>query len=176
VVRQTVIAFWLIPAEPAHSFFQEIISNLARRYDSLIFEPHVTLHVGADCADLAEKALGCAELEPKRIRLKPVGVDHSGEFIKTLFVQFALDPELRQLSEMIRKTTHDPLKYELKPHLSLLYKSMSAATRRGLAASITVPFSEVGFGALQAIRCVSPTQTAADVEAWQFLGARRLAC
>jgi 2'-5' RNA ligase len=175
VVRQTVIAFWLIPAEPAHSFFQGIISNLARQYDAPIFEPHVTLHVGADCADLAETALGYAAREPERILLKPVGVDQSEEFVKTLFVQFALDRELRRLNEIIRQTVHDPLKYELKPHLSLLYKNMSAATRRELAASITVPFSEVSFGALQAIRCISPTQRAADVEAWQFVAARRVA-
>jgi 2'-5' RNA ligase len=175
VVRRTVIAFWLVPAEPAHSFFQTIISNLARRYDAPIFEPHVTLHVGADCSDLAEPALDCAAREPGRVRLKPVGVDQSDEFIKTLFVQFALDPELQQLRELIRQTAHDPLNYELKPHLSLLYKQMSAATRRELAASITVPFSEIGFDALQAIRCVSPTQSPAEVKAWRIVATRRLA-
>jgi hypothetical protein len=125
--------------------------------------------------ELVETALGYGELEPEGIRLRPVGVDESEEFIKTLFVQFALTPELRRLNEMIRRTAHDPLTYEIKPHLSLLYKNMSAITRRELAASITVPFSEIIFGTLQAIRCVSPTLSDADVEAWQFVAARRLA-
>jgi 2'-5' RNA ligase len=174
VVRRSVIAYWLIPAEPAYSFFQAIINNLARRYGAPTFEPHVTLHVGADCPDLAETALNCAAREPGCIRLKPAGVNQSDEFIKTLFVQFALDTGLQNLREMIRQTAHDPLKYELKPHLSLLYKKMSAATRHELAASIRVPFSEISFDALRAICCVSPTQTAADVEAWQFVATRRL--
>ena len=43
VTRQTVIAYWLIPSEPAHSFFQRIINDLARRYDAPVFEPHVTI-------------------------------------------------------------------------------------------------------------------------------------
>ena len=35
MTQQAVIAYWLIPAEPAHSFFQRIIDDLARRYDAL---------------------------------------------------------------------------------------------------------------------------------------------
>lgn len=89
-------------------------------------------------------------------------------------MQFMLDVELQHLREMIRQTAHDPLTYEVEPHLSLLYKKMSAATRHELAASIRIPFSEIRFDALQAIRCVSPTQTASDVEAWQFVARRSL--
>ena len=157
MIRQTVIAFWLIPTEPAHSLFQGIIDDLARRFDAPVFEPHVTIHVGTDHADLAEKALEQVARECTEISLTPVGIDQSEEFVKTLFVQFAVNLELRQLNEMIRQSVGDSLKYELKPHLSLLYNKMPAATRRELAASITVPCSEIGFDALNAVRCVSPT-------------------
>jgi 2'-5' RNA ligase len=172
VGTQTIIAYWLIPSEPARGFFRGIISNLARRYDAPVFEPHVTIHTGADRADLAETALGQAGRESTVIRLKPLGVDQSDEFTKTLFVQFELSSELRQLHDVIRQTACDPLKYEIKPHLSLLYKNMSVATRRELAASITIPFSEIGFDALQAIRCVSPTRSPAQVEMWRLVAAR----
>ena len=172
--RQTVIAYWLLPSEPARSFFKGIINDLSRRFDAPAFEPHVTIHIGADRVDSTESALEHAARESTGIRLTPVGIDHSEEFTKTLFVQFALNPELRQLNEMIRQSAHDSLQYEVKPHLSLLYKRMPAATRRDLAASITVPFSEVSFDALEAIRCVSPTQSTADVEAWQLVTAGRL--
>jgi len=37
-----------------------------------------------------------------------------------------------------------------------------------------VPFSEILFDSLQAIRCVSPTQTGADVEAWELMASRIL--
>lgn len=174
MVRRNVIAFWLIPAEPAYSLYRGIIDDLARRYDAPVFEPHVTIHVGADRTDLTETILEHAARECAGIILTPLGLDQSEKFIKTLFVQFALTPELQQLNEILRRSTHDPLKYEVKPHLSLLYKNMLVGTRRELAASITLPLSEIRFHALQAIRCVSPTQSAADVAAWQFLAATRL--
>ena len=174
MTRQTVIAYWLIPSEPARSLFQRIINDLARRYDAPSFEPHVTVYVGADRADAAVKALGKAVGECTLVRQTPLGIDHSDEFIKTLFVRLAMNAALQKINDVIRKTTNDSWQYELKPHLSLLYKNLATATRSELAASITVPFSEVAFDSVQAIRCISPTQTDADVEAWELLATRML--
>ena len=174
VSRRTVIAYWLIPAEPARSFFQGVIDDLARRYDAALFEPHVTVHVGSKRADAVERALSVAAHACKLIKLKTLEIGHSSEFIKTLFVQFALNTELRQLNEIIRNAAHDSSHYELKPHLSLLYKKMPAAARRELAGSIKAPFPEVIFDALKAVRCISPTRTRADVEAWRVVAAREL--
>ena len=174
VTRQTVIAYWLIPSQPAHSFFQRIINDLARRYDAPVFEPHVTIHVGADRGDAAEKALADAGRECKLIGLTPLGIDQSDEFIKTLFVQFAMSVELSKINGIIRHAANDSSQYELKPHLSLLYKNLAAVTRRELAASINVPFSEVIFDAIKVVRCVSPTQSRVDVEAWRVVGAQAL--
>jgi 2'-5' RNA ligase len=174
VTSQAVIAYWLIPAEPAHSFFHRVIDDLARRYEAAAFEPHVTLHVGADRADSAKRALA----EPTRyctpIKLKPLRIQQSDEFVKTLFVQLAPSAELRQLNEIIRDAAKDSSQYELKPHLSLLYNKMEAAVRRELAASIVVPFYQITFDRIKAVRCVSPAQSRADVESWRVIGAARL--
>ena len=174
MTRETVIAYWLIPSEPAHSFFQRIINDLVRRCDAPAFEPHVTIHVGADRAHAAKNALVDAARECKHIALKPLGIDQSDEFIKTLFVQFAMTAELSTINGVIRKVANDSSQYELKPHLSLLYKNLAAATRRKLAASIDVPFSEVTFDAIKAVRCASPTKSRADVEAWHVVTAASL--
>lgn len=169
-----VIAYWLIPAEPVHSFFQEVINDLARRYDAPVFEPHVTIHVGANRADAVESAISQAPRVCNLIKLKVLKIGHSREFIKTLFVQFALNTELRQLNEIIRHAAQDSPHYELKPHLSLLYKEMPSAARRELASSINVPFPEVHFGALKAVRCISPTRSRSDVEAWRVVATTEL--
>jgi len=174
VTRQTVIAYWLIPSEPARSFFQQIINDFARRYDAPSFEPHVTVYVGADRTDAAVKALGKAAVECTLVRQTTLGIDQSDEFIKTLFVRFAMSAALQKINDVIRKATNDSWQYELKPHLSLLYKNLATATRTELAASITVPFSEVSFDSFQAIRCVSPTRTNADVDAWQLIATTML--
>ena len=174
VSRRTVIAYWLIPAEPARSFFQAAINDLARRYDAPPFEPHVTVHVEANDTDATEKALSTAAHERQPLKLNAVEIGHSSEFIQTLFVQFALNTKLRQLNEIVRDAAQESSHYELKPHLSLLYKKMPAAARRQLAGSITMPFSEVIFDALKAVRCISPTRTRADVEAWRVTATREL--
>ena len=174
MTRQTVIAYWLIPSEPAHSFFQRMINDLARRCDAPVFEPHVTIHVGADRVDAAKNALGTAACECKLIGLKPLGIDQSNEFIKTLFVQFAASAELSKINGIICEATNDWSHYELKPHLSLLYKNLAVATRCELASSINVPLVEVTFDAIKAVRCVSPTESAADVEAWRLVAAASL--
>ena len=171
MVRQTVIAVWLRPAEPAHSLLQGIINDLARRFDAPVFEPHVTIHAGADRADLAETALEHVARECTGIGLTSLGIEQSEEFVKTLFVQFKSNAELRQMNEMIRQSADDSLKYEAKPHLSLLYKKMEPTARRQLAASIIVPFPEIAFDRIKAVRCVSPTQSHADVEAWRVIAA-----
>ena len=174
MTRQTVIAYWLIPSEPAHSFFHRMINDLARRCDAPVFEPHVTIHVGADRADAAKSALANAARECKLIGLTPLGIDQSDEFIKTLFVQFAMSAELSKINGIIRKAANDWSQYELKPHLSLLYKNLAVATRYELAASINVPLAEVTFDAIKAVRCISPTESGADVEAWRVVAAASL--
>ena len=174
MVRRTVIAFWLIPAEPAYTLFQGIINDLARRYDAPVFEPHVTIHVGADRVDWAGTALEHAARECRGISLTPLGIDESEEFVKTLFVQFALTAELRRINENIRNAAHEVSRYELKPHLSLLYNKMDAAPRRELALSIKMSCSDIAFGAIKAVRCISPARSRADVEAWRIVAAASL--
>ena len=174
MTRQTVIAYWLIPSGPAHSFFQRIINELARRCDAPVFEPHVTVHVGADRADAAKNALGDAARECKLIGLTPLGIDQSDEFTKTLFVDFPVSAELRNINGIIREAANDSSHYQLKPHLSLVYQNLAAPTRRELAASINVPLCEVTFDAIKAVRSVSPTESGADVEAWHVVAAASL--
>jgi hypothetical protein len=82
--------------------------------------------------------------------------------------------ELQKINSIVRQATNDSSHYQLKPHLSLLYKKLAAATRRELAASINVPVSRVTFDAIKAVRCVSPMKSGADVEAWHVVAAASL--
>jgi 2'-5' RNA ligase len=165
-MKRTVIAYWLIPTEPARSVFQNLINGLAHRYDAPSFEPHVTVHVGANCGDTVDGVLSKAAYGCKRIMLQALEVSGSSEFIKTLFVQFAVNTQMRYLNQNIRAAAQDSSDYQLNPHLSLLYKKISIQDRRLLTRSIDVPFPAVTFDSLKAVRCISPTQSRADVEAW----------
>ena len=172
--RQMVIAYWLIPSEPAHSYLQGLINQLAPRYNAPVFEPHVTVHVGVNCADAVDEVLSNAAQECERIVLRALEVSDSSEFIKTLFLQFAPTTELQQLNQSIHTAAQDSSDYQLNPHLSLLYQRMSIQKRRVLARSIEIPFSEVTFDSLKAVRCISPTRNRADVEAWRVVAEKPL--
>jgi hypothetical protein len=148
-----------------------MISGLARRYDAPVFEPHVTIHIGADCVKAAKNAVAKVARESTLIRLRTLAIDHSNLFVKTLFVQFARSAQLAKTMEWVRDATDDSCQYELNPHLSLLYKNLTAANRRDLAASIDLPPAEVTFNTVKALRCVSPTRSRAEVEAWQVVAA-----
>jgi 2'-5' RNA ligase len=174
VSRRIVIAYWLIPAEPARSFFQAIINVLALRCAAPVFEPHLTIHVGADRAEAAETAISKAGRSCREVELQTRDVRHSSEFTKTLFVQFALSAKLRQLNQIIRTAAEDSSDYKLSPHLSLLYKTMPAVARRELVESIKTPFSQIVFDALKAVQCISPTRNRADVEAWRVVAEKSL--
>jgi hypothetical protein len=172
-MKKTAIAYWLIPAEPARSFFERTIGDLARRYNAPVFEPHMTIHIGSDRVEaeeiIAKAVSGCRFLQAKVLK-----VCQSDEFIKTLFVQIAMDRKLQQLNKLIRDAAQDSSGYQLNPHLSLLYKKMPVQTRRELADSIKLPFSEVTFESIKAVRCVSPTTSRGDVEAWRVMAAGTL--
>jgi 2'-5' RNA ligase len=170
VSRRIVIAYWLIPAEPTRSIFQSLIADLARRHDAPVFEPHVTMFVGANHPKAAQRALSHVGRHCAAITLDALEIHQSNEFIKTLFVHFAPSVELERAKNTIRSAGRDSSDYDLNPHLSLLYKALPMTIRRELAKSINLPFSKITFNAITAVRCMSPTQTTADVAAWQILG------
>ena len=173
-MKKKAIAYWLIPAEPAHSLFAAMIGDLARRYDAPVFEPHVTVHVGFDLVK-AEEVITKVARSCRPFPAKVLKVRQSSEFIKTFFVELALNSKLRQLNKMIRDAAQDSSDYQLQPHLSLLYKTMSIQARRQLVQSIKTPFVEVIFDSIKAIRCVAPTRNRADVEGWRVVAAKRIA-
>ena len=172
--RATIIAYWLIPSGRDYRGFQTIVNDLAGEYHAPVFEPHVTFHVGADHSDAAIHALANVARRRASIALTPSRIGQSEQFTKTLFVEFPLSRELRQLNELMRNAAHDTSQYQLKPHLSLLYKKLPTEARRHLAACIKVSAREVTFDMIKAVRCISPTQSRADVEAWRVIGAASL--
>ena len=174
VSRRIVIAYWLIPSQPARSYFQNLINDLAERYNAPEFEPHVTVHVGVECTDTVDEVLSKAARGCEQIVLQALEVNGSSEFTKTLFVRFAVTTQLQRLNQSIRIAAQSSSDYQLNPHLSLLYKTISTQDRHLLTHSIDVPFPEVTFGSLKAVRCVSPTQSRPDVEAWRVVAEKPL--
>jgi len=161
--KKLVPILWLMPAPPARDFLRSTIERLARRHDAPIFEPHLTLGVSAEVPVLPQ------QIAAEPIRLRAVGTFFSSAFTKALFIRFELTPALQTL-----RLTLGMNGAQYDPHLSLLYRKLPIEEKARLARSVLLPFPTVTFDRIALVRCVSPTRSRADVEAWQFLAAVKL--
>src|SRR3954447_11025125 len=169
-----LLAFWLVPTEPARSYFLNLIHDFAARFDAPIFEPHVTLYGieydGEDPRKLLSRALSGA----KRCRLKIAGIGHSQKFTKTLFVQFDPNDEVAALSAKCQAASKSQKDYELNPHLSLVYQELPAAVKATIAADLTIPFSDVGFDSVKGVISPAEIKSRSAVEAWRVVAEAKL--
>jgi 2'-5' RNA ligase len=169
-----IVTYWLCPAEPERSQLDGLIGDLATRFDAPAFEPHATIHVTSASRENPLQVLEEVVGRYKTFRLAVRGLNYSDKYTKTLFVELARDAELARLSEDLRSASVSPSDYELHPHVSLLYKEMDEETKRGLAASITLPFTEVNFSSVKAVVSPAEIKSREDVEAWRVIAERRL--
>ncbi len=170
--KHDVVAFWLLPAAGTCAFFETLIAELATRCTAPPFEPHVTIGGG----DIGEKRAGeilqkISTREP--IQLEVERVDFSEEFTKTLFVQFRSSREIEALNTEIERASGN--EYEINPHLSLLYKEMTAVEKAELARAISIPFAIAVFDRIKMMRTPHPITISEQVQAWRALGERALA-
>jgi hypothetical protein len=170
----TILAYWLVPAEPARDFFASTIAELASRFDAPLFEPHVTVYASMKGEENPEEVLSGALAGCEPFRLSVRDIQCSDEFTKTVFVQFEPSPPLLRLSRALQQASalHD--EYQLNPHLSLIYKKMTQDARIDVATSVRVTFTEVLFDSAKAIVCPTPIKSREDVEAWRVVAAQTL--
>ena len=165
----TILTYWLIPAEPAQSHFRSLIQDLARRFDAPVFEPHVTLYVtepgNEDPVSVLQETL--RNIKPPCLSIS--AINYSDEFTKTLFFEFRPDESLAGLKEKLEAGSASRLEYQLNPHLSLIYKTMTLGTKMQLANSLRLPFDDVRFDSAKAVISPARIESRADVEAWRVV-------
>jgi 2'-5' RNA ligase len=171
---KTIVAYWLIPAEPARSFFASTIAELASRFDAPTFEPHVTIYAGEKGDDIPPQVLSHALTGCKPFRLLARDLQYSDEFTKTMFVRFEPSPALSHLSRALQQASARHDEYELNPHLSLIYKKMTLAAKIEVVDSVKLPFADVLFDSANAIISPPRVESRQEVEAWRIAAVQLL--
>ena len=169
-----ILTYWLIPAEPARSYFRSLICDFALRLDAPVFEPHVTLYVTKAADENPAGVLQSALANLKPLRLSLTGLDCSDKFTKTLYVQFQPDAALRRLSEKLRAASVSQGEYELNPHLSLIYKTMAPEAKRRIMNSLNLAFTETYFDSVKAVISPAKIESREDVETWRIVAMQPL--
>ena len=144
------VSYWLIPSEPDKTRLAKIIASLSRQFEAPNFEPHVTLYAGTLAASENVKQIMAQAIHGiSEITLQTAGISHSESFTKTLCMDFAENECLSKLSLDLGRHSFEPMKYELKPHLSLLYATVASELKEQLARDLMVP-SRIHFDSIAA--------------------------
>ena len=171
-MKKTAIVYWLLPSKPKRELFCQIVRILCDELDAPTFEPHLTLLATSKTRTPPAKVL--RQIRSGPIRLQVRGVAYSSQFTKTLFVRFKPNRLLAKLVFELAHAAQSRTKPRRDPHVSLLYKQLPTRPKKVLADTIKLPFREVLFDAVAAVRCSWPTKTRTQVKAWKILARKSL--
>jgi hypothetical protein len=169
--KKMLVAYWLTLARPERDLFVEMIRILAAELGAVPFEPHLTICVVPN-TKTARDVVRQISISPIRLRIK--GVSVSSKFTKTLFVRFERNAALDKLDARLRRAGKVPKGVLRDPHVSLLYQRLPMSAKRQLASGIRLPFKEVLFDSIKAVRCNLPMETPADVKSWRTVATKKL--
>src|SRR4029077_17909669 len=154
--------------------FCEIVRILCPQLNAPNFETHLTLFVSRGNHQPPKRVLQKFKSAPIRLRIR--GMAFSPEYTKTLYVRFKPSSALKKLIVDLGRAAKTRAKVPRDPHLSLLYKRrISAATEKELAETIRLPFREVRFDSIAAVRLRLPVKARADVKVWRIAAKKKLA-
>jgi len=171
-MKKVATVYWLLPAKPERELFYEVVRILRKEFRAPSFEPHLTLFVTRRVQPSPKKVF--AQVRARSLRLTTRGVAFSSKFTKTLYVRFSPSPALRKLTNDLGRTARTRAKAPSDPHVSLLYKKTSRAAKKELARVMRLPFRNVRFDCIAAVRLTLPVRTGADVEKWKIVARKSL--
>jgi 2'-5' RNA ligase len=136
-------SLWLMPAGATAQKFSELITQLAQRYSSPQFSPHVTLigSIEAQEEEMVAKAQELATLlQPYPLQL--TNVDYTELYYRALVVRIEASAEVMNANQQARKLFPSVKKTEYMPHLSLLYGDFSVETKKEIISKIGENFTD----------------------------------
>ncbi len=161
-----------MPCPDDNSLLQGIIKELAHRYDTPVFPPHLTVFAGpASPEDVESKILDA--LDTKRVpeSLVVIGLDVTPRYTMSLFLRCQPAPKLLALHDVIRKQAPTS-EYLLDPHLSLLYADLPLSTKQNLAHELLPPLEEIRFDRIRIVEHPSPVESQEDIADFQDIAER----
>ena len=170
--EQRRFSVFLVPAAEDLRWAEGEIRELAARYDSPPFEPHVTVY-GGPFADESELEPLCRALKDVAAEMGPITLHINGlgvteEYFKTLFVSFGEEPLLRRLHEAVKGAVARDSGYELEPHLSLLYADIPLAAKEKASRTVLLDRGEMRFDGVKLV-VPDPVTGWSDTRRWQTI-------
>jgi hypothetical protein len=160
-------SLWLLPAEPLKSRLRCIISELAKTYGAVDFEPHVTISCGLSNDDETQIIARHIASQFSIVDLIVLKLDCTNNYTKSLFIQFQESDAVRRMSDAVKILSVRPTIYVLSPHLSLLYKMNPPATQAYIRRTLVVPKGAYSFDRLRGIETEIPLTQPEQIKRWR---------
>lgn len=134
---KNLYSVWLVPQKNDEQYLKKIINKLARDYSAPLFIPHLTLFTETNFSlEKLQQIIDAVFKHQQPFEITKTGIGQSDYFWKTVFLEFELNETLRRLFESISEKT-DPGDISLfKPHISLIYKTLTKEERMRITESI----------------------------------------
>jgi 2'-5' RNA ligase len=168
VVSKISLATWLI-ADDQDGSLGNLMNDLTASLDAPKFEPHITMsfvQIPSENIEEARKRLETIAHDFTPITLVVKRIDYADNLFQSLFLRFEDSAELSELYERIGSSLAEFGQYTPNPHLSILYKEMSADKKEKIIPSLQLPtqitFSKLGLNVL------AGDKQLLDVEGWNI--------
>ena len=170
------MAYWLIPEEPVCASLSAQINELASRYSSVPFSPHVTIYSCYRSSQQPDTAVARKIARQTAPLCLTVGdLACSAQMKKALYVELVNSTALASLHQKIHQAVSCPSSYELDPHLSLLYQQLNAVQQGDLLNDTNITLETITFNQLWVVAIPEQLDVLDDFRGWQTLAQCQLA-
>ncbi len=171
LIDEDFFALWLKPSSVYYDYLGKIILDLSHRFQSPVFEPHLTLFFGSmphlhELQVIFDQQLN--NFSP--IILEVDGVKATEHLFKTFFIVFKENQFLNKLSAFINRSFASVVNYPFSPHVSLLYADIPLREKMHLSKQIKIELSDIQFDQLQLVKIpnLHHVGNLSVVKTWKF--------
>jgi hypothetical protein len=163
----TQLSVWLLPATPLLEKLRSSIQTLAKDFDAIEFEPHVTIFSGSsDDDEMCALVQQIASMFPP-CELAGPRLHFARQYTKTLFLQFDQSAVACGMFDGLKAGSARPSNYVLNPHLSLMYKTMPLARLAEISQTLEFPKGPYLFDRLRVIETEIPLSRPKQISGWR---------
>lgn len=126
-------SIWLMPRAPDAEWLSSIVADLAQRFGTPVFAPHLTLRGDAGAtAEIMTAQVGQAASEVAAFGAAVAAIETSEAYFRSFYARFPVSPPLAMLKQSLDGETADAF----LPHVSLLYGAVALGPKAAAAARI----------------------------------------
>jgi hypothetical protein len=157
------MAYWLVPSEPYFSEIQNLVNELAEKFDGPKFIPHITLYSGLFTSNDSIEKVSEALKVFRSFSICCKALEFNNQFKESCFLEFEKHSILSELNAVIKNQCMEPDSREVSSHMSLFYGALTDSQRIAIRSQVVVP-EVVSFSIVYAISNDRPVKDREDIE------------